>query len=142
VGGALNGILILNLGLIVCAIGIAFGWMQYAQTKQLPSHQAMLDVSATIWETCKTYVLQQGKFLAGLWVLIAICIVYYFGVLSHMAIERRSRRSLLLDHGYSGFLYSRLVRHPHQYRGQFPRRLCITERRAFKHRQHLSYVPV
>ena len=83
-GGALSGMMILNLGLIVCAIGIAFGWMQYTQTKALPSHQAMLDVSATIWETCKTYVLQQGKFLAALWVLIAICMVYYFGALSHM----------------------------------------------------------
>ncbi|MEI7639579.1 MAG: sodium/proton-translocating pyrophosphatase, partial [Syntrophus sp. (in: bacteria)] len=83
-GGALSGMLILNLGLIVCAIGIGFGWMQYTQTKALPSHQAMLDVSATIWETCKTYVLQQGKFLAALWVLIAICMVYYFGALSHM----------------------------------------------------------
>jgi len=79
-GRATGRMLILNLGLIVCAIGIGFGWMQYAQTKNLPSHQAMLDVSATIWETCKTYVLQQGKFLAGLWILIAICIVYYFGV--------------------------------------------------------------
>jgi K(+)-stimulated pyrophosphate-energized sodium pump len=86
-GGALNGIFILNLGLAVCAVGIAFGWMQYAQTKNLPAHQAMLDVSATIWETCKTYVLQQGKFLAALWVLIAICIVYYFGALSHMAMS-------------------------------------------------------
>ncbi|MCK9390332.1 MAG: sodium-translocating pyrophosphatase [Syntrophales bacterium] len=83
-GGALSGMMILNLGLIVCAIGIAFGWMQYTQTKALPSHQAMLDVSATIWETCKTYVLQQGKFLAALWILIAICMVYYFGALSHM----------------------------------------------------------
>jgi len=83
-GGALSGMMILNLGLIVCAIGIAFGWMQYTQTKALPSHQAMLDVSATIWETCKTYVLQQGKFLAFLWILIAICMVYYFGALSHM----------------------------------------------------------
>ena len=85
-GGALSGMMILNLGLIVCAIGMVFGWMQYTQTKSLPAHQAMLDVSATIWETCKTYVLQQGKFLAGLWVLIAICMVYYFGVLSHMPI--------------------------------------------------------
>ena len=83
-GGALGGMMILNLGLIVCAVGIAFGWMQYTQTKALPSHQAMLDVSATIWETCKTYVLQQGKFLAFLWILIAICMVYYFGALSHM----------------------------------------------------------
>jgi len=83
-GGALGGMMILNLGLIVCAVGMIFGWMQYTQTKALPAHQAMLDVSATIWETCKTYVLQQGKFLAGLWVLIAICMVYYFGALSHM----------------------------------------------------------
>jgi len=76
--------LILILGLVICVIGMIFGWMQYAQTKYLPAHQAMLDVSQTIWETCKTYVLQQGKFLAGLWVLIAICMVYYFGFLSHM----------------------------------------------------------
>ncbi len=82
-GGALSGIMILNLGLVICAIGMVFGWMQYVQTKNLPAHQAMLDVSQTIWETCKTYVLQQGKFLAALWVLIAICMVYYFGVLSH-----------------------------------------------------------
>ena len=83
-GGALSGMLILNLGLVICVIGMIFGWMQYSQTKNLPAHQAMLDVSQTIWETCKTYVLQQGKFLAGLWILIAICMVYYFGVLSHM----------------------------------------------------------
>jgi K(+)-stimulated pyrophosphate-energized sodium pump len=83
-GGALSGMMILNLGLVICIIGMGFGWMQYSQTKNLPAHQAMLDVSQTIWETCKTYVLQQGKFLAGLWVLIAICMVYYFGVLSNM----------------------------------------------------------
>ena len=83
-GGALSGVIILNLGLLVCAVGMIFGWMQYVQTKNLPAHQAMLDVSQTIWETCKTYVLQQGKFLAALWVLIGACMVYYFGVLSHM----------------------------------------------------------
>ncbi len=77
-GGSLGGLTILNLGLIICAIGMIFGWRQYVQTKNLPAHQSMLDVSNTIWETCKTYLFQQGKFLAGLWVLIAICIVYYF----------------------------------------------------------------
>ena len=77
-GGALGGLTILNVGLVICLIGMAFGLLQYTQTKSLPAHQAMLDVSNTIWETCKTYLLQQGKFLAGLWVLIAICIVYYF----------------------------------------------------------------
>ncbi|MCG2739917.1 MAG: sodium-translocating pyrophosphatase [Syntrophaceae bacterium] len=77
-GGSLGGLTILNIGLLICVVGMIFGWFQYIQTKNLPSHQAMLDVSSTIWETCKTYLFQQGKFLAGLWVLIAICIVYYF----------------------------------------------------------------
>jgi K(+)-stimulated pyrophosphate-energized sodium pump len=77
-GGSLGGLTILNFGLVICVIGMIFGLMQYIQTKNLPSHQAMLDVSNTIWETCKTYLFQQGKFLAGLWILIAACIVYYF----------------------------------------------------------------
>ncbi|ESP63103.1 Pyrophosphate-energized proton pump [Smithella sp. ME-1] len=75
---------ILNVGLIICVIGMAFGILQYVQTKNLPAHKAMLDVSQTIWETCKTYLFQQGKFLMALWILIAACIIYYFGVLEHM----------------------------------------------------------
>jgi len=82
--GALSGMMILNVGLIICVIGLIFGVMQYVQTKNLPAHKAMLDVSQTIWETCKTYLFQQGKFLVGLWILIAICMIYYFGALSHM----------------------------------------------------------
>ena len=82
-GGTLGGLTILNLGLVICAIGMIFGWRQYIQTKNLPAHQSMLDVSNTIWETCKTYLFQQGKFLAGLWLLIALCIVYYFAGLQH-----------------------------------------------------------
>jgi K(+)-stimulated pyrophosphate-energized sodium pump len=80
-GGALSGIMILNVGLVVCFIGMIFGVLQYVQTKNLPAHKAMLDVSQTIWETCKTYLFQQGKFLIALWILIAICMIYYFGVL-------------------------------------------------------------
>ncbi|HPC86499.1 MAG TPA: sodium-translocating pyrophosphatase [Smithellaceae bacterium] len=82
--GALSGMMILNIGLIICIIGLIFGVIQYVQTKNLPAHKAMLDVSQTIWETCKTYLFQQGKFLVGLWILIAICMIYYFGALSHM----------------------------------------------------------
>ncbi|MGD0820951.1 MAG: sodium-translocating pyrophosphatase [Desulfomonilia bacterium] len=78
IGNTLGGLTILNIGLVVCAIGLLFGLMQYVQTKNLPAHASMLSVSNTIWETCKTYLAQQGKFLAGLWVLIAACIVYYF----------------------------------------------------------------
>ncbi|HOS97781.1 MAG TPA: sodium/proton-translocating pyrophosphatase, partial [Deltaproteobacteria bacterium] len=84
-GADVSGMAILNVGLIICLIGLGFGLMQYNQTKALPAHSQMLSVSNTIWETCKTYVTQQGKFLAALWILIAACIVYYFGGLSHMA---------------------------------------------------------
>jgi len=86
-GGTLAGLTILNVGLIICLIGMAFGIMQYVQTKNLPAHKAMLDVSQTIWETCKTYLFQQGKFLIALWILIAICIVYYFGALQGKAVS-------------------------------------------------------
>ena len=75
-GGQLSGMTILNVGLIICVIGLIFGVLQYVQTKNLPAHKAMLDVSQTIWETCKTYLFQQGKFLIALWVLIAICMIY------------------------------------------------------------------
>ncbi len=80
--GALSGHAVLMIGLVVCALGVVYGWTQYLQTKNLPVHASMGDVSQIIWETCKTYLFQQGKFLAVLWVLIAVCMSYYFGVLS------------------------------------------------------------
>jgi K(+)-stimulated pyrophosphate-energized sodium pump len=82
-GGSLTGMTVLMLGLVVCVLGMIYGWMQYVQTKNLPVHKSMSDVSQIIWETCKTYLFQQGKFLAVLWILIAACMTYYFGVLSH-----------------------------------------------------------
>ncbi|HTB80945.1 MAG TPA: sodium-translocating pyrophosphatase [Opitutaceae bacterium] len=83
--GVLNGPALLMLGLVVCAIGVLFGWWQYVQTKNLPVHSTMSAVSNIIWETCKTYLGQQGKFLIGLWGLIAICMAYYFGGLTHQS---------------------------------------------------------
>jgi K(+)-stimulated pyrophosphate-energized sodium pump len=77
-GGGLGGRAILFAGLVICAIGAAFGLLQYKQTRALQVHKSMGDVSAIIWETCKTYLWQQGKFLAALWILIAVCMVYYF----------------------------------------------------------------
>ncbi|MBI4211492.1 MAG: sodium-translocating pyrophosphatase [Deltaproteobacteria bacterium] len=77
-GTQILGLSLLHWGLLICALGILFGWIQYLQTKSLPVLKAMHDVSQTIWETCKTYLTQQGKFLAALWVLIAACMVYYF----------------------------------------------------------------
>jgi K(+)-stimulated pyrophosphate-energized sodium pump len=77
-GGSLTGQVILFLGLAVCIVGAIFGIFQYRQIRAAQVHKSMADVSHIIWETCKTYLFQQGKFLAALWVLIAICMVYYF----------------------------------------------------------------
>jgi K(+)-stimulated pyrophosphate-energized sodium pump len=80
--GGISGATLMYLGILICAIGAVFGLVQYKQTKALPVHQSMGNVSNTIWETCKTYLLTQGKFLAILWGLIALCMIYYFGFLS------------------------------------------------------------
>ena len=77
-GGGLSGYAILYFGLAVCTIGALFGIFQFRQIRALPVHKTINDVSHTIWETCKTYLLQQGKFLLALWAIIAACIVYYF----------------------------------------------------------------
>lgn len=81
--GGWSGHTLLMWGLVVCAVGAAFGLMEYWLTRRLPVHRSMRAVSEVIWETCKTYLLQQGKFLAALWVLIAVCMVYYFKGLQH-----------------------------------------------------------
>ena len=81
-GKSVSGLAILYSGLVICLVGVVFGLIQYKQTKALSVHESMRSVSNTIWETCKTYLQQQGKFLVILWVLIAICMVYYFGMLS------------------------------------------------------------
>ena len=79
--GGVSGHTLMLLGLAVCVLGGLFGLLQYQQTKNLPVHKSMAAVSNTIWETCKTYLFTQGKFLAILWLLIAGCMIYYFGVL-------------------------------------------------------------
>src|SRR6516162_3009161 len=80
--GGVKGTTLMYLGIVICALGAIFGLWQYRQTKALPVHKSMANVSNTIWETCKTYLFTQGKFLAILWLLIAACMVYYFGFLS------------------------------------------------------------
>ncbi|MBM3821434.1 MAG: sodium-translocating pyrophosphatase [Verrucomicrobia bacterium] len=82
-GGTATGHGLMYFGIVVCALGAAYGWWQYIATRRLPVHETMRAVSNIIWETCKTYLLQQGKFLSVLWTLIAICIVYYFQFLQH-----------------------------------------------------------
>lgn len=79
--GGVSGLSLMYFGIVICALGAIFGLIQYKQTKALPVHSSMGNVSNTIWETCKTYLFTQGKFLAILWLLIAACIFYYFKIL-------------------------------------------------------------
>jgi K(+)-stimulated pyrophosphate-energized sodium pump len=79
----LSGVWLMYFGLIVCAIGLVFGLVQYHQTRVLPVHDCMARVSEMIWQTCKTYLLQQGKFLAGIWFLVGGCMFFYFRILEH-----------------------------------------------------------
>jgi K(+)-stimulated pyrophosphate-energized sodium pump len=82
--GGYNGRTLLMLGLGVSLLGMMFGLVIMRQLKNLPVHRAMREISELIYETCKTYLIQQGKFLALLEVFIAVIIVLYFGVLSGM----------------------------------------------------------
>ena len=76
-----NGHTLLAMGLIIAVLGIVFGLVIYGQLRRLPVHKAMLEVSDLIYETCKTYLLNQGKFILLLWVCIAAVMVGYFGFL-------------------------------------------------------------
>ncbi|MGE4130451.1 MAG: sodium-translocating pyrophosphatase [Bdellovibrionales bacterium] len=83
-GGTIEGTTILYGGLFVCMLGMAFGLVEFVRIKALPAHKSMLEISSLIYETCKTYLLQQGKFLIGLQILIGSAMVYYFYGLRHM----------------------------------------------------------
>lgn len=73
-------------GFVVCALGLIFGLYQFIRVKNLKAHKSMLDVSAVIFETCKTYLIQQGKFLVILFIFIAVCVAFYFGALQHTSV--------------------------------------------------------
>lgn len=74
--------ILLMMGLGVCVAGLGFGLVYYRELKNMPVHQSMLEVSELIYETCKTYLFQQGKFLMILWVFIAVVVGVYFGKLA------------------------------------------------------------
>jgi K(+)-stimulated pyrophosphate-energized sodium pump len=78
----MDGHKLLMIGIVFCIAGLGFGLAIYMRLKNLPVHRAMLEISELIYETCKTYLITQGKFLLLLWVFIAVVIVLYFGVLS------------------------------------------------------------
>ena len=76
------GSTLLMAGLVVCALGLLFGLVIYGQLKRLPVHESMLEISELIYETCKTYLTTQGKFILMLWVFIGSIVAVYFGTLA------------------------------------------------------------
>jgi K(+)-stimulated pyrophosphate-energized sodium pump len=77
----MDGHRLLMIGILFCIFGLGFGLAIYSRLKNLPVHQCMREISELIYETCKTYLITQGKFLMLLWVFIAVIMVLYFGVL-------------------------------------------------------------
>jgi K(+)-stimulated pyrophosphate-energized sodium pump len=75
----MNGHALLMIGLLFCVGGLLFGLTIYVQLKNLPVHRSMREISEMIYETCKTYLVTQGKFILLLWVFIAVVIAMYFG---------------------------------------------------------------
>jgi K(+)-stimulated pyrophosphate-energized sodium pump len=84
----IDGHRLLMIGLLFCVFGLGFGMFIFMRLKNLPVHRSMREISELIYETCKTYLITQGKFLMLLWAFIAAVIVLYFGVLRHFEIPR------------------------------------------------------
>ena len=126
-GMTVSGLHLMYFGLVVCVFGAIFGLVQYRQIRAIPVHESMENVSSTIYETCKTYLMQQGKFLFGLWLIIAACMIYYFGFLTagngeagagrgHHQHPRQSHLDpCRFGAGHPGLHGRGVVRHPNQY---------------------------
>ena len=81
----INGRSLLMGGLLVCLLGLGFGMVIFMRLKHMPVHRSMLEVSELIYETCKTYLVTQGKFILLLELFIGVIMVFYFGVLQHFS---------------------------------------------------------
>jgi len=86
--GAINGHNLLLIGILFCLFGLSFGLVIYLRLKRLPVHRSMREISELIYETCKTYLITQGRFILLLWVFIAVIILLYFGLLQKMEAVR------------------------------------------------------
>ncbi|MEO6900234.1 MAG: sodium-translocating pyrophosphatase [Mycobacteriaceae bacterium] len=86
--GTVGGRTLLMVSMVVCVLGLAFGFTAYRQLQRMPVHSSMREISELIYETCKAYLVQQGKFLLILWVFIAVVIGVYFGALMGYEADR------------------------------------------------------
>src|SRR6202521_516035 len=84
----IDGHKLLLFGIVICIFGLGFGLAIYTRLKNLPVHKSMRDISELIYETCKTYLITQGKFLMILEAFIGVIMVLYFGFLLHFEASR------------------------------------------------------
>ncbi|MET0164968.1 MAG: sodium/proton-translocating pyrophosphatase, partial [Vicinamibacterales bacterium] len=75
-------------GLGICVLGLLFGLVTYSRLQKLPVHRSMLEVSELIYETCKTYLVTQGKFILVLEIFVGLIIALYFGLILHFPLFR------------------------------------------------------
>src|SRR3954466_6252961 len=93
-----NGHTLLMSGLVVCALGLLFGLTIYTRLKNMAVHRSMLEGSELIYETCKTYLQEQGKFILLLWIFIGLIAAVYFGMLAPTGIDATTG---VEGHGYA-----------------------------------------
>jgi K(+)-stimulated pyrophosphate-energized sodium pump len=86
--GNTDGRSLLMIGIVVSLLGFVFGLIIYKQLQNMPVHESMREISELIYETCKTYLTTQGKFLLILEIFIGAIIIFYFGFLQHFAMEK------------------------------------------------------
>ena len=86
--GVFDGKQLLGIGLLIALAGLAFGVVRFVQVRRLPAHRSMLEISELIYETCKAYLIQQGRFLLVLWAFIGAVILVYFKFLAGLGWDR------------------------------------------------------
>ena len=122
--GGYNGRSLLMVGLLVSFAGILFGLVILNQLKNMPVHRSMREISELIYETCKTYLITQGRFLVLLELFIAAIIILYFGVLSGLGTAAGRHHPALQRRRHPGQLRRGVVRHPRQHLRQFADGVC------------------
>ena len=126
----MDGHKILLVGILFCFFGLLFGMAIYMQLKNLPVHRSMREISELIYETCKTYLVTQGKFILLLWAFIAVVILLYFGVLLHFEAFAGHRHSAVQRSRHRRQLRCGLVRHSREHLRQLAHCLRRAARQA------------
>ena len=122
---------LLFYGIMVCVLGMFFGLYQFIKVRRIRAHESMLDVANIIYETCKTYLIQQGKLLGILFAFIGACIAFYFGFLQK-TLWWSIAHSGLDCYRYSWFLRCCLVWYSYEYSGKQQNGICFPGKKTLE----------